>query len=159
MAAPLPNTMRPPRLTQYVLFSMAALALGIQFIPVALTNPPVSKELVWDSPQTQALARRACYDCHSNEVQWPWYARIAPASWLIAHDVKSARERLNFSAISEDDRVGLLVKQITSGSMPPTDYRALHAPARLTPHEKNEYIAGLRRSFELSGLGPNSSLK
>ena len=45
------------------------LFLAIQLIPVWLlqTNPLVVAEPAWDSPQTQALARRACYDCHSNE--------------------------------------------------------------------------------------------
>ncbi len=45
------------------------LFLGIQFIPVNQTNPPVTTQLKWDSPQVQALARRACMDCHSNETR------------------------------------------------------------------------------------------
>lgn len=34
------------------------------------------------------------------------------------------------------------------------DYLALHSAARLSQQEKAEYVAGLRRSFELSGLAP-----
>lgn len=41
----------------------------LQLVPVGRqrTNPPVRREPAWDSPQTRALAVRACYDCHSNE--------------------------------------------------------------------------------------------
>ena len=46
------------------------------------TNPAVVYEPDWDSPETRALAERACFDCHSNETTWPWYSTIAPISWL-----------------------------------------------------------------------------
>ncbi|MEI8038510.1 MAG: heme-binding domain-containing protein [Verrucomicrobiota bacterium] len=151
--------MRISRRVKRTLLALGALALGIQLIPVSRTNPPVVKELVWDSPATRALVRRACYDCHSNEVQWPWYAQVAPASWIIAHDVNSARERFNFSEISGEDRVGVLVKRIHNGRMPPKDYLALHSAARLSEQEKSECIAGLRRSFALSGLEPDPDPK
>ena len=142
------------RRVKRTLLAVGALALGIQFIPASRRNPPVARELVWDSPKTEALARRACYDCHSNEVRWPWYAYVAPASWIIANDVQSARERFNFSEISGEDRVGVLVKRIHNGRMPPRDYLALHPAARLSEQEKTECVTGLRRSFELSGLEP-----
>ena len=139
------------------LIAVGGVALAIQFIPVSRTNPPVVKELTWDSPKTKAFAKRACFDCHSNEAKWPWYSYVAPMSWLIVNDVKDARERLNFSEISAEDRAGSLVKRINNGEMPLPRYLALHSEARLSEAEKKEYIAGLRRSFEMSGLGSADS--
>ena len=46
------------------------------------TNPPVTKEPAWNSPDTRALVQRACFDCHSNQTTWPWYSHVAPVSWL-----------------------------------------------------------------------------
>jgi hypothetical protein len=56
--------------------------LLIQLVPYgrAHANPPVVKEPAWDSPTTRALAKRACFDCHSNETVWPWYTNVAPVS-------------------------------------------------------------------------------
>jgi len=71
--------------------------IAIQFVPVDKSNPPVVNEPRWDSPQTKMLVERACYDCHSNQTKWPWYANVAPASWLVAHDVQEGRVALNFS--------------------------------------------------------------
>ncbi len=61
------------------------------------TNPPVVSEPAWDSPQTRALAQRACFDCHSNETAWPIYSRIAPISYVVTNHVIEGREHLNFS--------------------------------------------------------------
>jgi len=61
--------------------------IAIQFIPLDTTNPPVVREPNWDSPQTRDLAKRACFDCHSNETVWPTYAKIAPISWIVSNHV------------------------------------------------------------------------
>lgn len=76
------------------------LFVAIQFIPVKRANPAVTAAIQWDSPQTQALAQRACMDCHSNETVWPWYSSIAPISWLTYYDVEAGRARLNFSTLA-----------------------------------------------------------
>jgi hypothetical protein len=60
-------------------------------------NPPVQAEPIWDSPRTRQLAKRACFDCHSNETTWPWYTNFAPFSWLAYNDVTGGRSALNFS--------------------------------------------------------------
>ena len=53
-----------------VLIALVCLAL-IQLIPYGHdhVNPPVIKEPAWDSPSTRVLAKRACFDCHSNETE------------------------------------------------------------------------------------------
>jgi hypothetical protein len=61
------------------------------------TNPPIQNEPAWDSPQTRALAKRACFDCHSNETEWPIYSRIAPMSYFVTNHVIEGREHANFS--------------------------------------------------------------
>jgi hypothetical protein len=72
-------------------------ALGLaQLVPLDRSNPPVSAE-VPATPEVRAILKRSCYDCHSNETRWPWYAYAAPMSWLLVYDVHEAREHMNFS--------------------------------------------------------------
>lgn len=144
--------MKTRRWLKRSLIAVVAVALGIQFIPVSRDNPPVVRELVWDSPETRTFAQRACFDCHSNEVRWPWYSHVAPVSWMITKDVKDAREMLNFSAITDEDDFDFVAKRINKGVMPPAKYRLMHAEANLTAGEKEEFLKGLKKSFELSGL-------
>lgn len=76
------------------------LFVAIQLVPVKRNNPTTGAAIQWDSPQTQALAERACMDCHSNQTTWPWYSYVAPVSWVIYYDVEAGRARLNFSNLA-----------------------------------------------------------
>lgn len=120
----------------------------LQLIPVNRTNPPVVREIRWDSAQTRALAERACADCHSNETKYPWYASIAPASLLLADHINEGRERMNFSDwdnyyIEYDE----IEEQITEGKMPPQSYLLLHPEARLADAEKQHLLAGFEATI------------
>ena len=42
-------------------------------------------------PETLAILKRACQNCHSQRTEWPWYSHVAPMSWLVARDVQQAR--------------------------------------------------------------------
>ena len=92
-------------------------------------------------------------DCRSNESKWPWYAYVAPGSWLTVSHVNSGREALNFSALNNlpDFRKANLsnqiAQQIRSGAMPPKDYLLIHANARLTNTEKAQLIEGMQKSL------------
>lgn len=135
---------------------LLALFLFLQIIPVwALkTNPPVVKEPNWDSPQTRALAQRACFDCHSNETKWPWYTNVAPISWLIIMDTVRGRNHLNFSEWSvQPAEVDDISRVISEGEMPPSSYISLHPEAALSAAEKQQLIDGLQKTFGASGSG------
>ena len=80
-----------------VVIGVAVLALSQLIVSPLKTNPPVVSEPKWDSPQTRTLAKRACFDCHSNETVWPWYSNVPPISWLVVSDTVRGRASLNFS--------------------------------------------------------------
>ncbi len=126
----------------------------IQFIPAShpQTNPAAVQEPAWDKPQTRALAKRACFNCHSNETAWPWYSQIAPISWLTERDVKKGRRHLNFSEWNKPHPTGdEIAEQIESGAMPLWFYLPMHPEARLTPAEKEAFITGIEHSLPASG--------
>ncbi len=132
-----------------LLWIVGAVVVGfvlIQFLPMGRshTNPPVTQEPAWDSPETRALAVRTCYDCHSNETVWPWYANVAPVSWLVQKDVDDGRRKLNFSEWDKPQRnADEAVEQVKEGEMPRWFYLPLHPSANLNPAEKGQLIQGL----------------
>src|SRR5262249_45419851 len=115
------------------------------------SNPPSNQLVRWDSPATEQLARRACFDCHSNETRWPWYASVAPFSWRVQHDVDEGREHLNFSApgvrAQHGDDAREAGKTVLEGKMPPRDYQLMHPESGLTPAERRLLAEGLDRSL------------
>lgn len=119
-------------------------AVAIQLIPYGHghSNPPVNVEPAWPSAQVRQIAVRACFDCHSNQTTWPWYANVAPVSWLIQRDVDAGRARLNFSQWNLPHEDGV-AEPVQEGSMPPWYYTLLHPTARLSPTETQTLVQAL----------------
>ncbi|HYN98713.1 MAG TPA: heme-binding domain-containing protein [Actinomycetota bacterium] len=123
---------------------------AIQLVPYGRdhTNPPVAREPDWDSPATADLAERACFDCHSNETEWPWYSYVAPASWFVYRDVVAGREELNFSEMgragNETDKAA---ESVEDAEMPPFRYVINHPEARLDDQERQALIRGLQQTL------------
>jgi mono/diheme cytochrome c family protein len=130
--------------------TLAGLFVVVQLLPVgaARTNPPVTAEPPWDSPRTRELFFRSCADCHSNETRWPWYSRVAPASWLVAHDVEEARSHFNVSEWDKPQKdADEAAEEVREGEMPLPRYLPLHPEARLDEATRAELVAGLAATF------------
>ncbi len=130
---------------------LIALLILIQLIPIGRDhqNPVKIAEPDWDKPETRELAQRACFNCHSNETEWPWYSNIAPASWLVSSDVQKAREVFNFSEWkSKQAGLAQLMKSVVeTDKMPPFRYKILHPEAQLSSIEKQTLIDGIINSL------------
>ncbi len=115
--------------------------LAFQLVPIDRENPPVETE-VSAPPEVRQVLERACYDCHSNESQWPWYGYVAPASWLVAYDIEEAREHMNFSTWNRYDReeqlhlIEEVWEEVDEGEMPPFFYTPLHSHANLDANDR-----------------------
>jgi hypothetical protein len=128
----------------------SGIVLGVVFLVLQLvpagrshTNPPVTADAPWPSEAARSLAVDACYDCHSNETDWPLYSYVAPASWLVTRDVEAGRERLNFSQWDDDPDAGDAAEAVADRSMPPGQYTLLHPDARLSAAERDLLVASL----------------
>lgn len=122
----------------------------LQLLPLGSprSNPPELGEPAWDSPRTAELFYRTCGDCHSNRTRWPWYSRVAPASWLVTADVAGGREHLNVSEWTRPQRhADEAAEELREGKMPLKGYLAVHPEARLSEAEKRELVAGLVATF------------
>ena len=128
---------------------LAAILVAMQFVPMPRTNPPATREVRWDTPATRALARRACFDCHSNATVWPWYSHIAPASFLVINHVDEGRRRLDFSEWDRPQPATFkdVEDNVTRGDMPIWNYVLLHSQAKLAPAETRQLLDGLRATF------------
>jgi hypothetical protein len=112
----------------------------LQLWPVDRSNPPASAALA-APPEVEAILRRSCYDCHSNETRWPWYSYVAPVSWIVAKDVREGRMALNYSAWGRLDPVQQAkaaretVDESAEGEMPMAAYLLTHPGAHLAAGE------------------------
>jgi hypothetical protein len=125
---------------------MVGLLVAIQFVPYGRdhANPAVIQDAPWPNARAAEIARVSCYNCHSNETDWPLYSNVAPMSWLVQRDVDNGRKELNFSDWEEArDELDDAIETIEDGSMPPSQYTVVHGDARLTNAEQRTLIQAL----------------
>ena len=130
------------------------LMITLQLVPYGRdhSNPPGREVAAWDAASTRDLARRACFDCHSNETRWPWYSSIAPVSWRIQHNVREGREKLNFTALDPASKTmteaaGEAGEMVAKGRMPPKGYLLMHPEAWLSSADRRALAKGLEATF------------
>jgi hypothetical protein len=136
-----------------VLIAIVAAAGILQLIPTTTPNPPIIKARAIGAaleipPNIQKLMDKACASCHSNETVWPWYAKIAPVSFLTSHDVNRGRNAMNFSEWTGPASrgpavaIGILAAacgDLQTGRMPLAPYRMMHPEARLSQDEIGQF--------------------
>ena len=143
------------RLLTVIFAATLGTIVTIQAIPYgrAHSNPPITGEPEWATPRTRELMVRACFGCHSNEVEYPAYASVAPISWVVEAHVAEGREKVNYSEFDSRQRgADETIEVIQEGSMPPGYYTQFgrHPEAKLTTAEVAELIAGLKATPGLS---------
>ncbi len=85
-----------------------------------------------------SIFKTSCYDCHSNNTSYPWYAEVAPVSWWIAHHIDEAKEELNFSEWStfsekkKNHKLKEMIEQLEEREMPLKTYLPMHSEAKLS---------------------------
>ena len=104
------------------------------------------------SDSVQAVLTKACYDCHSNNTNYPWYSTIQPIGWLLAKHIKQGKAVLNFSEFGNYSKRKQLSKltgianSIKDNTMPLPSYKWMHKNARLTNTEKELLIKWIQQS-------------
>jgi hypothetical protein len=89
----------------------------------------------------QTLIKK-CYDCHSNNTNYPWYMHVQPIGWWLAHHVDEGKGELNFSEFASydkkkaDHKLEELAEVVEDGSMPLQAYTILHGGSEITPEDK-----------------------
>jgi len=134
-----------PVLLRVVLAGVVVFA-ALQLVPYGWShpNPPVVQDAPWPDQASADIARDSCYDCHSNETDWPLYSYVAPMSWLVRRDVEGGRDKLNFSLWGDDGgEVDDAIEVVEDGSMPPRQYTLVHRGASLSDSEADRLIAAL----------------
>ena len=132
------------------------LVLLVVFIAMQFFRPAINtntKELQNDFEKRMnvptdvaALLKTACYDCHSNNTRYPWYANLQPVGWLLAKHIKDGKVALNFSEFSNYSERRQLSKlkairnSVKDGSMPITAYTLMHRYATLSTQNRALFL-------------------
>lgn len=141
------------------------LATGIVFIAIQFIQPAKnisSQVFASDISKTipvpdnvQAILKNACYDCHSNNTNYPWYAYIQPTGWLLGSHIAEAKGKLNFNEFGnysprrQISKLDGIANSIKDDIMPLTSYKMMHKNARLSTNEKELLIKWAHQSQDI----------
>ena len=125
--------------------------VGIQFVPternlsdsVPNTDFMVANEVPKNIGEELKVS---CYNCHSNNTDYPWYNKIQPAAWYLEGHIKEAKAELNFNEWTKlsdrrkKSKLRGIINQIKDDEMPLDSYTLIHRDALLSNREKTEII-------------------
>jgi len=101
------------------------------------------------SPEVVTTLKKYCYDCHSNNTVYPWYAEVAPISLWIDGHIEEGKEHFNVSDWAawklkkKDHKMDELIEEVEEGHMPEDSYTWIHGT--MTDAEKEQLIAWARK--------------
>ncbi len=135
--------------------------VGIQFIPtkrnVSNRVPETNFNTLYNVPEKiQVLLKQSCYDCHSNNTNYPWYNTIQPIRFMLKTHIDNGKKELNFDVFGnyskrkQKNKLKAIASQIKDDEMPLWSYTIIHKKAALSEEDKNElisWIAKLRDSL------------
>ncbi len=130
-----------------ILLSLLAVFVLIQFIrPTKNQGAGNSADDIFNhykSPDSIVrLVKTSCYDCHSNNTNYPWYAEIQPLAWWLDHHVEEGKNELNFSDFAafnlrfKSHKLDEVMDEVKSQNMPLKSYLFAHGEARLTDQQR-----------------------
>ncbi|WP_293892329.1 heme-binding domain-containing protein [Flavobacterium sp.] len=94
----------------------------------------------------ETTLRASCYDCHSDNTNYPWYSYVQPIRFFMDGHINEGRKELNFNEFGnysnrkQRSKLVSISKQIKSDEMPLSSYTLIHRNAILTVNQKEEII-------------------
>ena len=130
-----------------ILLAVLLVFIAMQFIRPAKnsSNAVQQSDMVTNfniASNVAGILKTSCYDCHSNNTRYPWYAQIQPAGWLLAKHIKDGKEELNFNEFTgysqrrQLSKLKSIQNSIKDGSMPISSYTLIHSDAKLSADSK-----------------------
>lgn len=138
------------------LLALLGILVVIQIFQIDKTNPVVDQNLDFinsykPSAQVAIQIKTSCYDCHSNDTEYPFYAYVQPFGWFLKNHIKEGRHHLNFSEFGTYDvkkqahKLDECVELIEKGEMPLSSYTSMHESAALSEEQRAMLIDYFRK--------------
>ena len=139
------------KIVKIIVLILVVAFVGIQFIPTEHNQSDIVPQTDFMivnnvSEEIKGKLQVSCYDCHSNNTQYPWYNKVQPVAWFLEGNIKKGKAELNFnewdsySNRRKTSKLKSIISQIESDKMPLTSYTFIHSNAVFTNSEKQEII-------------------
>ncbi|SRX54837.1 MULTISPECIES: heme-binding domain-containing protein [Aequorivita] len=143
------------KILRIILIILLIAFVGMQFVPTRRNQSnivPKTDFLVVNNPSknVNTILQESCYDCHSNNTDYPWYNKMQPIAWFLEHHIKEGKDELNFnewdtySERRKNSKLNAMIHQIEDEEMPLYSYVLMHRDAEISKDERQTLVAYLR---------------
>ena len=150
------------RVLKIITLVLLVVFVGIQFVPTERNQSdvvPKTDFIVANNPPKYIsnLLKTSCYDCHSNNTDYPWYNKVQPVSWFLERHIEKGKSELNFNEWNDysnrrkNSKLKSIINQIKDDEMPLSSYTLIHKDAILSKTEKTfliDYMKKLKDSLK-----------
>jgi hypothetical protein len=130
-----------------ILLVLLIVFIAIQFMQPARNKsaqvlPTDISKVVSVPKKVKKILQTSCYDCHSNNTDYPWYNYVQPAGWILATHIRHGKRDLNFSDFGsypirkQQSKLKAIADQIKDEEMPLYSYTLIHNNSRLSKEQK-----------------------
>lgn len=119
-----------------VILFLILIFIALSFLPIQRESKTLEETI--GNVEVHEILKRACFDCHSYQTNWPWYSYVFPVNLLIYYHIQEGRAELNFHEWSnlplskQSTKIESILEEIESEEMPLKSYLLLHEEAKIT---------------------------
>ncbi len=125
---------------------LIALLVAQFFQPDKNNNDVIAKNsinnILAPNDRVKALLTVACYDCHSNYTNYPWYSNIQPIGWWLKDHIDEGKKHFNFDEFAtyplkkQIKKLDEVSEMVHESEMPLNSYLWTHKEAKLNAAQK-----------------------
>lgn len=135
-----------------ILLALLVILVIIQFIRPAqnksnqVSDNDISRHYALPA-NVDAILKRSCNDCHTNNTTYPWYTNIQPVGWWMQRHVNEGKSHLNFSEFAtyapkrQHHKLEETIEMVKEGEMPLNSYLWMHGNATLSGQDKAALVS------------------
>lgn len=139
------------KLLKWIGLVLLVLLVGLQFISTRSNRssalPSTDFVKTFKVPDgVENILSVSCYNCHSNNTNYPWYSRVQPVGLYLENHIIKGKEELNFSEFGDyssrkqKSKLKAMISQVEKGEMPLKSYTFIHRDARLSKEDKKTLV-------------------
>jgi len=139
------------KLLKRIGLALLVVLVGIQFIPTRTNQNTeiASSDFIKTNKVPKDVGRMlltSCYDCHSNNTNYPWYSKVQPVGWFLENHINKGRSELNlsefggYSVRKQKSKLKSMASQVEKDEMPLSTYTFIHREARLSRESKKTLV-------------------
>lgn len=134
-----------------ILITLLIILIAIQFIrptrnnSTAISANDISKHYTIPA-NVDAILKRSCNDCHTNNTTYPWYTNIQPVGLWLQNHVNEGKSHLNLSEFAtyapkrQHHKLEETIEMVKEGEMPLNTYLWMHGNATLSPEDQTTLV-------------------